>query len=81
MSTRLGGGNQKERRKSPIWSGADAFQSLRGSPDPSTPPGFQNEIDVFMSFVNASDNLVRYASIFNYPYMVMIGTKDKVVNN
>lgn len=35
----------------------------------------------FMSFVNGCENLNKYASIFNYPYLTIIGTKDEVVNN
>jgi hypothetical protein len=35
---------KRERRKSPIWSGADAFQSLRGSQDLSTQPA---KINIF----------------------------------
>ena len=34
-----------------------------------------------MSFVNSCENLNKYASIFNYPYLSIIGSKDEVVNN
>jgi|LakMenE18May11ns_1017448.scaffolds.fasta_scaffold9688455_1 hypothetical protein len=34
-----------------------------------------------MSFVQAIENLNNYASVFNYPYLVLQGTKDDVVSN
>ena len=34
-----------------------------------------------MSFVNSVENMNKYASIFNYPYLTILGSKDEVVNN
>jgi len=34
-----------------------------------------------MSMVNGIDNINKYASIFSYPYLTILGSKDEVVNN
>jgi len=34
-----------------------------------------------MSMVNGIENINKYASIFSYPYLAVLGSKDEVVNN